>query len=89
MPGGLEGKAAVITGGASGIGEAMVRRFVTEESRAGISGRCAGGGSIVNAAPFTSYLSIPSDVAYVTSKSGVVGQFPVEGGTVSEHPMMF
>jgi len=32
-----------------------------------------GGGSIVNTASTTSYLAIPSDAAYVTSKAGVVG----------------
>jgi 3(or 17)beta-hydroxysteroid dehydrogenase len=31
------------------------------------------GGSIVNTASSTSYLAIPSDVAYTTSKAGVVG----------------
>ena len=33
MPGRLEGKVAVITGGTSGIGEAAVRRFVAEGAR--------------------------------------------------------
>jgi NAD(P)-dependent dehydrogenase (short-subunit alcohol dehydrogenase family) len=33
----------------------------------------ASGGSIVNTASSTSYLAIPSDVAYTTSKAGVVG----------------
>jgi NAD(P)-dependent dehydrogenase (short-subunit alcohol dehydrogenase family) len=33
----------------------------------------ASGGAIVNTASSTSYLAIPSDVAYTTSKAGVVG----------------
>ena len=33
----------------------------------------AAGGAIVNTASSTSYLAIPSDVAYTTSKAGVVG----------------
>ena len=33
MTGQLDGKVAVVTGGASGIGEATVRRFVAEGAR--------------------------------------------------------
>ncbi len=158
VAGRIEGKVAVITGGASGIGEAMVRRFTAEGARvyladvqeelgtqiasetgaifvklnvaaeadwqaleselrdrhgaldillnnAGIvsnqsivdadvatwnrllainlTGVMLGcqmairlmnnGGSIVNTASSTSYAAIPGDVAYVTSKTGVVG----------------
>jgi 3(or 17)beta-hydroxysteroid dehydrogenase len=158
MLGRIEGKVAVITGGASGIGEAMVRRFVSEgasvyladvqatlgqqvakdtgatfieldvsseQQWAALEARIAedhgrldillnnagivssqsivdvdvatwnqllavnltgvmlgcqmairlmkDGGSIVNTASSTSYSAIPGDVAYVTSKTGVVG----------------
>ena len=40
----------------------------------------ASGGAIVNTASSTSYLAIPSDVAYTTSKAGVVGLTKVGRG---------
>jgi NAD(P)-dependent dehydrogenase (short-subunit alcohol dehydrogenase family) len=40
----LDGKVAAVTGGASGIGEATVRRFVTESAKVAFADRDAEGG---------------------------------------------
>ena len=43
----LDGKVAVVTGGASGIGEATVRRFVEEGARVGFADRDSDRGTLV------------------------------------------
>jgi len=43
----LDGKVAAVTGGASGIGEATVRRFVEERARVGFADRDGARGTLV------------------------------------------
>src|SRR6476659_10009788 len=80
----LDGMVAAVTGGASGIGEATVRRFIAEGAQVAFADRdaergrrvaeeIAAGGSIVNVASIRSVIAGGNNIQYDTTKHAVAG----------------
>jgi len=63
----LSGKNAIVTGGASGIGAGIVRRFVAEGARVAIADLNVGAGAALAAELGDAALSLPVDVTSATS----------------------
>jgi NAD(P)-dependent dehydrogenase (short-subunit alcohol dehydrogenase family) len=71
MAGRLEGKVAVVTGGNSGIGEAIVHRLASEGARVGFCARRKEQGEAVEAAARSAGATVRFDVCDVTDSSQV------------------
>ena len=63
----LAGERAIVTGGASGFGEGIVRRFVAEGARVAIADLNADGASALAAELGDACLAVPTDVADAAS----------------------
>ena len=63
----LEGKTAIVTGGASGFGEGIVRRFVAEGARVAIADINAGGAAALAGELGATCIAVPTDVADAAS----------------------
>ncbi len=59
----LEGKTAIVTGGASGFGEGIVRRFVAEGARVAIADINARGAAALATVLGAACIAVPTDVA--------------------------
>ena len=72
----LAGKVAIVTGGASGLGEGIVRRFVDEDARVVIADVQESAGRALAAAhphtEFTTSIVVPSRVPRAASTSSAV-----------------
>ncbi len=63
----LEGKTAIVTGGASGFGEGIVRRFVAEGARVAIADINADGAAALAGELGAACVAVPTDVAEAAS----------------------
>lgn len=70
----LKGKAALITGGTSGIGLATARRFIEEGARVAITGTSAGRLEEARAALGGDVLAITADAGDVAAQDGIAQQ---------------
>ncbi len=69
---GLTGKVVLVTGGGSGIGEAVARRFVTQGAKVGIMGRRAA--PLEQLAADIGAIALPGDVVNVASVEQAVAR---------------
>ncbi len=63
----LEGKTAIVTGGASGFGEGIVRRFVAEGARVAIADINAEGAATLAEELGSACIAVPTDIADAAS----------------------
>ena len=79
----LAGKIAMVTGGASGLGEAITRRFVTEGAQVVVADIDAAGGTALAAGRGAAVRFVPRDVSDEASWLAALGTYVLMNMVIS------